>query len=380
MIYFDNAATTFPKPSEVYDFMDEFNRNSAFSINRGNYDDLSGTQNIVSQTRQMLLNLFNCNANYKVVFTPSATISINTVLQGLSYKNIKNVYITPFEHNAVLRPLYYLQKKYNFDIITLKMSSNDYEYDIDNIQAQFNTKKPDILVMSHASNAFGIICPIEKIISLAKRLGCTIILDCAQTAGLLDIDMCNGFIDYLIFAGHKTLYAPFGVSGIVMKDNSVLSPLYHGGTGVLSQEKTMPNFLPERLEAGSLNTLSVAGLYASLKWIEKITTKKIREKETKLKHKLLQCLGQFGNIKIIENNNGIGIISCIFEGYSPDEIGKILKGRKIAVRTGLHCSPLAHQSMGTFPLGTVRFSLSYFNSTQDIKELERILTYIYNNS
>ncbi len=380
MIYFDNAATTFPKPDEVYDFMDKFNRNSAFNISRGNYDDLSGIQNIVTQTRQMLLNLFNCNPNYRVVFTPSATISINTVLQGLSYKNIKNIYITPFEHNAVLRTLYYLQKKYNFDIITLKMSINSFEYDIDSIQAQFNIKTPDVLVMSHASNAFGIVSPIEKIIPLAKKFECTTVLDCAQTAGLLDIDMYDNSIDYLIFAGHKTLYAPFGISGIVMKDNSTLSPLYYGGTGILSQEKDMPNSIPERLEAGSLNTLSVAGLYVSLKWIKKITTKKIRDKESKLKSELVQCLNQFSNIKIIGNNSGIGIISCIFESYSPDEIGKILKERKIAVRTGLHCSPLAHQAMGTFPLGSVRFSLSYFSSIQEIKELEKTLIYIYNNS
>lgn len=380
MIYFDNAATTFPKPNEVYDFMDKFNRNFAFNISRGNYDDLSGLQNIVSGTRQMLLNLFNCNPNYRVAFTPSATISINTVLQGLSYKNIKNIYITPFEHNAVLRTLYYLQKKYNFDIITLKMSINNLEYDVYSIQAQFNIKKPDILVMSHASNAFGIVCPIKKIIPLAKKFECTTILDCAQTAGLLDIDMYDNSIDYLIFAGHKTLYAPFGVSGIVMRDNSTLSPLYYGGTGILSQEKYMPNSIPERFEAGSLNTLSVAGLYASLKWIEKITAKKIREKESKLKAELVQCLNQFSNIKVIGNNSGIGIISCIFESYSPDEIGKILKERKIAVRTGLHCSPLAHQAVGTFPLGTVRFSLSYFSSIQEIKELEKTLIYIYNNS
>lgn len=380
MIYFDNAATTFPKPDEVYDFMDKFNRNSAFNINRGNYDDFSGMQNIVSQTRQMLLNLFNCNLNYQTVFTPSATISINTVLQGLSYKNIKNVYITPFEHNAVLRPLYYLQKKYNFDIITLKMSHTGFVYDIESIQTQFDTKKPDLLVMSHASNAFGIICPIEKIISLAKKFRCTTIFDCAQTAGLLDIDMYNSSIDYLIFAGHKTLYAPFGVSGIVMKDNSALSPLYYGGTGILSQEKDMPNFLPERLEAGSLNTLSIAGLYASLKWIKKITTKKIRDTESKLKSELMDCLNQFSNIRLIGDNNAVGIISCTFENYSPDEIGKILKEKQIAVRTGLHCSPLAHQVMGTFPLGTVRFSLSYFSTIEEIKELESALIYIYNNS
>ena len=381
-IYLDNAATTYPKPLEVYDFMDKFNRTGVFNSGRGNYSQSSQSSNLVKDTRNKLLNLFHCSENkYQTVFTPSATIALNTVIMGIDYRKVKNVYITHFEHNAVLRPLYHLQKIYNFDIIVINLARDILKYCAESVNKQFQSKKPDVLIMTHASNVCGLITPIQTIAKLAKKYDCITITDCSQTAGLVDLNVSESNIDYVVFAGHKTLYAPFGVAGFIMKKDNMISPLYFGGTGIGSANHDMPLYGESRYEAGSLNVLSIAGLNASIDWINKIGIKNIRKKEQHLTQGLKDCIREFSNIKIVgDNNGGIGVVSCLFSGYSPDNVGQILNKRGMAVRTGLHCAPLAHNFLGTFPSGTVRFSISYFNTDEDIINLREDLIYIYDNS
>ena len=379
MHYFDNAATTFPKPEAVYQFMDTFYRTYGVNVGRGQFETATKAASIVSQTREMLLELLGCNSSKEVIFTPSATEAMNVVLQGLNFTDGQVVYITPFEHNAVLRILNYLKTILDLKVIPLDVDKKTLSYDIEMIKYTFQKEKPDYVIMTHASNVFGNITPIKEVCELAKKHNATTIVDIAQTAGLLDINLTNVLADYAIFAGHKTLYAPFGIAGFIANKSNSLSPFIYGGTGIDSINPSMPQSTPEKFEAGSQNILAIAGLNASLKWIKEIGIKNIRDKETETTVKLLELLKSYYNITVIRSDdeeNNIGVVSCVFDGYSSDSIGKILDEHNIAVRTGLHCAPKAHEFIGTLPDGTVRFSVSYFTNNTDLETLKKALDYI----
>lgn len=382
MIYLDNAATTFPKPENVYSFMDNFYRQCGVNVGRGQHRLTDKASYLVGETRELILTLFNCPQK-KVVFTPSATESINIILQGLNWRDGLNVYVTPFEHNAVLRVLHYLKGVYDLNIEELYVDKNTIDYDIERIKYQFYDKRPHVVILSHASNVCGLVAPIKEICELSKEHKAINIIDMAQTAGLIETDLNEVKADYIVFAGHKTLYAPFGVAGIIMANDTSLRPLLYGGTGIDSANPGLPESIPERYEVGSLNIQAIAGLNAALKWIFDTGIEKIYRKDIENTRKLLDVLSHFKNIKSVgikSLENHIGIVSCIFEGYSSDNIGQILNGNDIAVRTGLHCAPNAHKFLGTFPGGTVRFSVGYFNSSSDFDELHKTLTIISENS
>lgn len=381
MAYFDNAATTFPKPNCVYDNLDKFNRTLAMNISRGKYNESLKAGEIVGETRQLLLKLLNAENSHKVVFTPSATIALNMILQGIDFNNKHYVYITPFEHNAVLRPLYYLKSKYNFEIIELSVDKRTMSYDIEKIKYQFQDKKPDVVIVNHASNVCGIIAPIKEIFDLAKKKNAITITDMAQTCGLVKVDLQEVAADYIVFAGHKTLYAVLGIGGFLIKNGLNLNACLYGGTGVQSALPTQPESIPEKFEVGSLNTPAVASLYYSLKWLLKIGNNNIRSQEEKNIKRVFQILKKYDNILTHGiSNNSVGIISCTFKGLAPDNVGDILAQFDISVRTGLHCAPNAHKFLNTFPAGTVRFSISYFTAEKDFNQLEKALDYIEENS
>jgi selenocysteine lyase/cysteine desulfurase len=204
-----------------------------------------------------------------------------------------------------------------------------------------------------------------------------------QTAGLVDTDLSSNNIDFAVFAGHKTLYGPLGVAGFVCSSNLRPIPLLYGGTGVDSANQSLPENIPERYEVGSPNIHAISGLYAALRWIKAIGIEQIYEKERRNHDKLLAVLNRFDNIKVFAPaniNTGIGVVSCVFDGYSSDIIGNVLSEHDIAVRTGLHCAPNAHRFLGTFPAGTVRFSVSYFNNNTDFQILADVLSCIEDNS
>lgn len=377
MYYFDNAATTFPKPEQVYSFMDNFYRNCGVNVGRGQFSKATEAASLVAETRKLLLELFKCNHSYDVVFTPSATLAINTILQGLNITDGQVVYITPFEHNAVLRVLNHLKKIIDLKIFTLEVDKKSLNYDLQKIKYAFHQAKPDYVIMSHASNVIGKIAPIKEICKLAKQYKATTVVDMAQTAGLIDTNIQESQVDFAVFAGHKTLYAPFGISGFITDKVDKLKPLIYGGTGGDSINEAMPLNSPEKFEAGSTNILSIAGLNASLKWINEIGINKLFEKEKETTEKLLELLSHYSNISVIRSKaDNIGVVSCTFDGYSSDNIGHILDEYGIAVRTGLHCSPQAHKFIGTSPGGTVRFSISYFTTDEDMATLQKTLDYI----
>lgn len=376
--YFNNAATTYPKPEEVYNFVDKYYRESGLNSGRGQNNSAS---KLTQNTRNLLLELFNC-PNKRVVFTPSATEAINVILQGLPIADNYNIYISPFEHNAVTRVLNYLQGLYRLNIFTLSVNEKSVTYDLEKIKYQFTENKPNIVIISHASNVCGIVAPINEICAMSHQYGSINVIDMCQTAGLIDTDLSSNIYDFVVFAGHKTLYATFGIAGFVCNGDIKPKPLIYGGAGIDSSNPNVPDTIPERYEVGSQNIMAIAGLYAALNWIKKIGIDRIYTKEKENHNKLISILSKYDNIKIItpsEATETVGVVSCVFDGYSSDNIGQILSGQGVEVRTGLHCAPSAHRFLGTFPAGTVRFSVSYFNTECDFEKLKKALEYIDEN-
>ncbi len=378
--YFDNAATTFPKPPEVYDFMDSFYRSCGGNAGRGQYKQAADSTRIIAETRQLIKDLLQCQ-NKDVIFTSSATIALNMIIQGiLSNSNIKNVWISPFEHNAVTRVLHWFEKSGKITVNVLPINE-DFQYDFDLIEAKFKTINPQLVIVSHGSNVCGIITPVEKICELAKQHNSITVLDMAQTAGLVPLNVGNNNIDFAVFAGHKTLLGPFGISGFVKNHEIDLNPILFGGTGLESANQDMPEELPAKYEMGSQNIQAIAGLHEALKWWL-TNTDSIRQKEKENHKRLFDLLSKYQFIKIVGSKNldkTIGVISCIFDNYSADEIGNVLDEKDVAVRTGLQCAPLAHKTLKTFPAGTVRFSVQYYTSDSDFEGLINALNFIKDN-
>ena len=378
--YFDNAATTFPKPPEVYDFMDSFYRSHGGNAGRGQYKQAAASTRIITETRQLIKDLLQCQ-NKDVIFTPSATIALNMIIQGiLSNSNIKNIWISPFEHNAVTRVLHNYEKNKKINVNVLPINE-DLQYDFDLIESKFKSIKPQFVILSHGSNVCGIITPVEKLCEIAKKYSAITVLDMAQTAGIVPLNVGNNNIDFAVFAGHKTLLGPFGISGFVKNQDINLDPVLFGGTGLESANQDMPEELPAKYEMGSQNIQAIAGLHEALKWWL-ANADFIRQKEKENHKKLFDLLSQYPFIKIVGSinfENTIGVISCLFDNYTADEIGNVLDEKDVAVRTGLQCAPLAHKTLGTFPAGTVRFSVQYFTNDSDFDGLKKALDYIKDN-
>ena len=380
MAYFDNAATTFPKPEVVYSYMDQFYRECGASAGRGHYSLSQNTAKMVADTRTLIQELLHCPAK-NVIFTPSATIALNMVIQGLILTGVQNIYISPFEHNAVTRTLHHFVEAGKVKIYQLSVSP-DLSYDLERIRYQFDEVKPDLVVVSHASNVCGLIAPVEEIFTLAKKYSAATIVDMAQTAGLVDCNVGSTIFDFAVFAGHKTLYGPTGISGFVMSPEIKIPSVFFGGTGYESASQDMPDSLPEQFEMGTQNTSGLAGLNAALQWNKTLSTATIWNKEQEHRQKLLDLLSEYWFIKIIGNNPDrqfVGIVSCLIEGVSSDSAAGIFDRCGISVRTGLHCAPLAHQFLGTYPAGTVRFSVGYFTNDTDFAQLKDALDYIEEN-
>lgn len=380
MAYFDNAATTYPKPECVYQTMDEFYRNTGGSAGRGNHSFSMATGNIVAETRKKIQELLHCPAK-QVIFEPTATIALNIIIQGVVENGARNIYISPFEHNAVTRTLAGISKKVSLNIIELSVDAS-LHYDLEQIRYQFESVPPDFVIVSHASNVIGLIAPVEDIFILAKKHKAITLVDMAQTAGLVDCNIGLEIFDFATFAGHKTMLGPTGISGFVMKPDIDLPPILFGGTGTESANQDMPHTLPERYEMGTLNTVGIAGLCASVNWILEQGVNALFKEEQEKRSALLSILEEYDFIKVIGNRSGddfVGIVSCLIQGISSDSAGEIFSSNNIAVRTGLQCAPAAHRFLKTFPAGTIRFSINAFTSDDDFNELREALEFISDN-
>lgn len=373
--YFDNAATTYPKPNAVYDYMDKFYRENGGNAGRGQYKLAATASRVIAETRQMVQKVLQCE-NKEVVFAPSATLAMNMVLQGIITPGMC-IYISPFEHNAVTRILHALEttKDVSVQILPYRIEGG---YDLEMTRREFQRNKPDVVVISHASNVCGLVAPVDALTALAKEFDSITVLDMAQTAGLVPLNVGSNNVDYAVFAGHKTLYGPIGIGGFVKKTDAKPIPVLFGGTGVESALQDMPHDAPARYEMGSQNVHAISGLHAALKWFLD-NAEEIRAIEEKNHKRLLSLLQNYSNITIVgprDRTNCIGVVSCLFDDYSSDNIGDVLDRYEIAVRTGLHCAPIAHKTLNTFPAGTVRFSVGYFTSDDEFNALQEALAMI----
>lgn len=373
MIYLDNAATTFPKPDIVYDVVDKVQRTCAVNAGRGSYKAARNASVIINEARKRLAKLVNIQDEERVIFTPSSTIAMNQVLNGLNFSQTTVVYISPFEHNAVVRPLYRLSQIYGFNINIIPFDAETQELDFQSMKNSFVLQHPDIVVVNHVSNVTGLIAPFEEIFSESKKYGAINILDASQSLGMIPLTMSSK-IDFLVFAGHKNLYSNFGVGGFIYNSNIVLNPFITGGTGSDSLNPNMPNAMPVKYEAASHDIIAIASLNASLEWLDTIGIENIFNHKKQLTEYLIDKLTTFKSIKMyipFNKERHIAVLSFTHKNYRPEELADILDvDFDIAVRCGYHCAPYIHKLIGTEEKnGTVRVSLGFFNNKSDIDAL-----------
>lgn len=367
MVYLDNAATTFPKPESVYAEMDRVNREMAFNASRGSYEAARKASALISETKRMIRDLVNAEVNAPVVFSSSITLALNQIVNGLNLKNDSNVYLSPFEHNAVARTIYYLSQKTNINIHFLPLKENTFEIDIKKLEYLFIQNKPNLVICTHISNVTGYILPVVEIFDLAKKYEAITVLDSAQSLGLIKVDAKRLNADLIAFAGHKSLYGPIGIGGFINNGNIPLSEFIVGGTGSDSLNLSMPNGLESMYEASSCNIVAIAGLRAAIKSLD---SDDIYSYEKELTEYLVSELRMKRNIKLYVPNSEchIGIVSFTVEGYSSEDVGKILDEEfDIAVRTGYHCAPFIHDYLKDKSCqGTVRVGIGRYNTKEDI--------------
>lgn len=360
--YFDYSSTSYRKPKQVYKAIKTYKK-YGINIGRGSNNCTSKCEQIITETRAMLKSFVKADDNYKTIFQPSATYSLNLLIKGLDYSTIKNVYISKYEHNSVTRPLYEMQKHYKFEIIYLE----DYE-------KQFENKKPDLVIMSHLTNTFGIIQDYENVFRTAKKYNAITILDMAQSFGLIETNITYGKVDAAIFAGHKTLYGFSGIGGIILHNSLKVKDTIQGGTGIQSADVEMPKQRPIRFEAGTQNILGIFSLYYSCKYLKQLGFDRIKAIENRNYNKLKNLLEKFNYLEIIKTNEKCStIIACKIKGYSPENFADFFCENNIALRTGLQCSPNAHKTVGTFPNGTIRFSVGLFTRNYEYWLLKKAL-------
>ena len=370
MIYLDNASTTFPKPDIVYDTVDKFSRQSAVNIGRGSYKAARAAGLLAEDVRKGLQSLANARGVSQVVLTPSATVAINQIIRGAGLGEGSVAYLTPYEHNAVARTLYALEKTSKVKVIELPLKS-DLSIDIEKTKELFAENHPDFVAVTAVSNVTGYELPYREIFTAAKEYGAFALLDGAQAVGLKDIAFGESRADALVFAGHKTLYAPFGVAGFILNSKVKLAPVITGGNGVDSENLTMPEHGPERYEAGSINSVAVAGLAAALDWID---PEELEEREKELTEILIKGLEENPQVvvyKAPDPERQSGIVSFNVKGFTSGEVAAILDYQAdIAVRAGHHCAALIHKYLEDEEFdGVVRVSLGAFTEESHITAL-----------
>ncbi len=379
MVYLDNAATTFPKPEIVYAIMDKMNREGAVNAGRGSYKLARNASKLIGETKDLIRKLIHVDISAAVVLTPSVTIAINQIVNGLKLREKAVVYMSPYEHNAVARSVHELSKKKSLVVKEIPINAA-LEIDLEKMKYEFAKDKPEVVFCTHVSNVTGYILPIKEIFEEAKKYGSINILDSAQSMGLVEIRADLLKVDLIAFAGHKTLYGPFGVGGFINVSRVPLDVFISGGTGSDSLNLEMPDGNESQFEPSSPNIVAIAGLNAALKDINQEYCMK-HEKE--LTDYLTDKLASIKKVKMYLPENRtrhVGIVSFVVNGFNSDDIGMILdEDFDIAVRTGYHCAPFIHKYLkDDRTLGTVRIGLGQFSIREDVDKLiEAIKEIIY---
>ncbi|MEN6328165.1 MAG: aminotransferase class V-fold PLP-dependent enzyme [Syntrophomonas sp.] len=367
-IYMDNAATSFPKPEAVYLAVDAFNRQLGANPGRGSSRQSLKSGSILMEARESLARLFNIEDSSRIAFTANITEALNMGLKGILHPG-DHVITTSMEHNAVARPLYRMQQQ-GIEWTVVKCSSTGELQPEDFIKAiRPNTR---LICMPHASNVTGTIMPIEAVGRLAKANNLLFMVDSAQTAGVLDIDVEKN-IDILAFTGHKGLFGPQGTGGIYLRPGLEIETIKEGGTGSMSEYLEHPMLMPDHLESGTPNTPGIAGLLAGVEFIAQTGMTNIRKHEEELSVRLIEGLAEIPKVILYgpgDCHKQTAVVAFNIEGMDCGDLSLYLDGEYgIANRSGLHCAPLAHETIGTLESGTCRLSPGYFNTTEEIDEV-----------
>ncbi|MDI3507865.1 MAG: hypothetical protein PWP48_889 [Clostridiales bacterium] len=366
LIYLDNAATSYPKPECVYEAVLKCMKEYGANPGRSGHRMAIEAGKTVYRCRELLSELFNIPNPMDIVFTYNATDAINLAIKGF-VRNGDHIITTSMEHNAVARPLTALQRQ-GVDVSFVPCGS-DGTLNAADIECYIRSNTR-LIAMTHASNVTGTILPINEVGEIAHEHGITFLVDAAQTAGTCDIDVAEMNIDMLAFPGHKGLLGPQGTGGLYIKKGVELQPLKQGGTGSNSESLIQPDLMPDKFESGTLNTPGIAGLAAGVEYILGKGVDAIHAHEIGLIKQMLEELSSLNGVSIYGHSDAegrVGIISLNIEGITDGELSNILdQGYDIATRAGLHCAPLAHTTIGTIDKGAVRFSVSCFNTRDDI--------------
>ncbi|SDE77552.1 aminotransferase class V-fold PLP-dependent enzyme [Sporomusa acidovorans] len=368
MIYLDNAATTWPKPECVYQAVDECLRTMGANPGRGGHSMARAASMLVYEAREALAELFHIDDANQIAFTHNASDAISMGLFGIVQPG-DTIVTTAMEHNAVARAVR-LAESQGVNVCIIPCNSLG-QLDMAAMAAAIR-QKPKLVIMAHASNVTGTIMPIEKVGKLTKRFGVIFMVDAAQTAGVEEIDVDTMKIDALAFSGHKGLLGPQGTGGLYVHETVAVKPLRVGGTGSLSESDRQPEFMPDKLESGTPNTPGIAGIKAGVRYILTTGRSKIQAKELELTKLLLAGLKTVFGATVYglqEYGGRTAVLSFTLSGRDSGQVAHILdRDYGVACRSGLHCAPWAHQTIGTLKTGTVRLSPGYFNTENEIEQ------------
>ena len=367
-VYLDNASTTFPKPKVVSDSIYNYLVNIGGNANRSNHSNALESNRKIFLARERIAKFFNYDKFENVVFTNNITMSLNILIKGILRKG-DHVITSSLEHNSVIRPIISCKEKLDVEVDFVKASFDGFinPKDIENLIKK-NTK---LVIITHASNVIGTIQPIKEIGEICKKNNIFFIIDTAQSAGTVPIDFYDIGANALAFTGHKSLFGPQGIGGFIIDDklNEICTPLLEGGTGSLSHEIHQPNFMPDKFECGTLNIPGIVGLSSGIEFINNVGIENIKNKNKKLYKKLIKSISSMERYKVygdISGENSTTSISFNLDGVETSELSFYLESNGISNRSGLHCAPMCHKTIGTFPEGTVRLSISYFNTDEEI--------------
>jgi len=368
LIYLDNAASTWPKPPEVISAVERVLRQCAANPGRSGHRLSVQAARIIAEAREEAAGLFGAGDPLRIVFTRNATESLNIAIQGLLRPGDHAV-TSSMEHNSVMRPLRDAQK--NGVSLTVVPCASTGELDPEDVRRAV-TEKTRLIVMTHASNVTGTILPVARVGAIAREHGIPLCVDAAQAAGCLDIDVGKSCIDLLAFTGHKSLYGPQGTGGLYIAPGleDRIAPLLKGGTGSASEREEQPEFMPDKFESGTPNTPGIAGLLAGMRFVKEHGVDSIRARKIELTRSLRDGLLSIPKVRVygpVDPEQSIAVVSFTIGGMDPSDVAFRLDDEfAIMARSGLHCAPSAHRTIGTFPGGTVRFSLGYFTTSRDI--------------
>lgn len=367
-VYLDNGSTSYPKAPGLGEAVSHFITEIGCNIGRGGYETAYDLGEKVYETRELLCEMFNFEQPKNVVFTPSVTYSLNYVIKGL-VKEGDHIIFSSVDHNAVVRPCKQME---SLGVFTdMAKCREDGTLNTEHFESLFkaNTK---LVVMTHSSNVSGTVQDAEAIGKICKDHGVYFVLDGAQTAGVVPIDFKKFNLSALCVTGHKSLLGPQGIGAMLLCDELAeqMEPIISGGTGSASDKLTMPEFMPDKFEAGTLNLPGIVGLNHSLSYIKEVGIDTIREKELNLACRFLQAVKELPGVRAVGmpgKESRVGIVSLDFQDIDNAEMSYILDEQYgIMTRCGLHCAPLAHQTFNTFPQGTVRFAFGHKNTEEDV--------------